>query len=414
MIRTANLTWSVSRKAGGLFESVRRLVKGLADTGMDVHVFGIKDQFTDADLPIWSPVPVSAFKPTGPERFGYSPRFVQGLNAYRPDVTHTHGIWLFPSIATNVHSRRARVPYVISPHGMLDPWAVANSRWKKAIAHFLYEGAHLREARCLRALCESEARAMRQLRLKNDICIIPNGIDLPTAPPSDPPPWHGIVEPGRKVLLFLSRIHPKKGLPNLIRAWASIQNGAAAPVNGVEDWVLAIAGWDQGGHEAQLKELASILGLVWTEMTNKPGNGAAKTAAQRSNLVFLGPQFGAAKAACYHHCHSFVLPSLSEGVPMVVLEAWAYSKPVVMTSFCNIPEGFDRGAAIDIETTPESIARGLNELLSMTRSERTEMGKRGYSLAAERFTWTQVTLQLKEVYDWILGGGAKPACIADF
>ncbi len=416
MIRTANLTHSVSRNAGGLYESVRRLVQGLAETGMDVHVFGVRDHFTKADIQAWHPVQVSAFEPTGPEEFGYSPRFLKELRRYEPHITHTHGIWVFPSIATNVYCRRTGFPYLISPHGMLDPWAIANSRWKKVIAHFLYEGAHLRGARCLRALCESEARSIRQLHLKNEIAIIPNGIDLPTAPSFGPPPWQGVVEPGRKVLLFLSRIHPKKGLPGLIRAWASIQSGWVGSSGGSpKDWVLAIAGWDQGGHEAQLKELASELGLVWTDIrTDLRRNGSKVATAKKSSVVFLGPQFNAGKSACYHHCESFVLASLSEGLPMVVLEAWGYSKSVLMTRHCNLSEGYENGAAIEIGTTPETVEQGLNRLLRMTPAERTEMGARGYALAAERFTWTRVTAQLKEVYDWILGGGSKPACMADF
>jgi poly(glycerol-phosphate) alpha-glucosyltransferase len=179
LIKTANITGPVSRKAGGLFESVRRLVQSLAETGMDVRVLGIQDEFTAADLAAWSPVSVSAFKPTWPARFGYSPEFLEELAEFAPDLTHTHGIWLYPSVVTNRYSRREGTPYMISAHGMLDPWAIRHSRWKKLIAYFIFEKAHLRGASCLRALCEAEARAMRQVGLRNPIAIIPNGIDLP-------------------------------------------------------------------------------------------------------------------------------------------------------------------------------------------------------------------------------------------
>ena len=87
------------------------------------------------------------------------------------------------------------------------------------------------------------------------------------------------------------------------------------------------------------------------------------SAFQRFSVLFLGPQFNDAKAACYANCDAFILPSFSEGVPMVVLEAWAYSKPVVMTPECNLPEGFGTNAAVRIETNVKSIVQGLEQLL---------------------------------------------------
>ena len=98
---------------------------------------------------------------------------------------------------------------------------------------------------------------------------------------------------------------------------------------------------------------------------------------------------------------------------MVVLEAWAYSKPVIMTPECNLPEGFQAGAALKVEATETSVAAGLNELQRMTDNERTAMGSRGRDLVVERFTWSRVARQLQSVQEWILGGGAKPGCIFD-
>lgn len=407
MIRNANLMLSVSRNAGGLFDGVRRLLQSMSQAQMDVRVFGVRDQFTDADLPAWKPVTAFAFPSTGPSQFGYSPSFLSELTAYRPDLTHTHGIWGYPSMAVKNYCHRTRSPYVISPHGMLDGWAVRNSRWKKAIAFTLYEGAHLRGARCLRALCEAEARAIRQLRLTNDIAIIPNGVDHPTGNPSTPAPWAGSVESGRKILLFLGRIHPKKGLINLLRAWAE------ATPKGASGWVLAIAGWDQGGHEQELKQLATELGIAWTDSRS---NAEPKSSAPRRppSVVFLGPQFGDAKSACYHHSNGFILPSLSEGVPMVVLEAWVNSQPVLMTPECNLPEGFAAGAALKVDATPASLAAGLREFWQMTEADRASMGRNGYRLAAERFVWSRIAEQTKTLYEWVLGSGPRPSSLADF
>jgi poly(glycerol-phosphate) alpha-glucosyltransferase len=308
---------------------------------------------------------------------------------------------------------------------MLDPWAIRNSRWKKVVAHWLYEGPHLRGAQCLRALCEPEARALRDLGLKNDIAIIPNGIDLPSGSPLCPPPWKNFVEPGSKVLLFLSRIHPKKGLMNLLRAWARVQ--AALGNARAGKWILAIAGWDQAGHEAQLKQLATELTIPWTDIrAHATASGpmadgpvvrspvvSGPSIGSPCSVIFLGPQFQDPKAACYHYCDAFVLASLSEGVPMVVLEAWASSKPVLMTPQCNLPQGFSGGAALQAEPTADSLAEGLDSLISMTDGDRAAMGTRARTLVADRFVWPRIAVQMKEVYEWMLGGGAKPDCVAD-
>ena len=406
MIKTAHLTGSVSRKAGGLFDAVSRLARAQQRQGMEAKVFGLRDEFTDADLKAWSPVPVAAFKPSWPDLIGRSPQLLEALNEFAPDISHTHGLWLYPGVAANRYSRRSRRPYLVSPHGMLDPWALKNSRWKKQIAWRLFEREHLRGARCLRALCGPEANSIRRLELKNDIAVIPNGIDLPETEDGETlksesgnPPWKNFVEPGRKVLLYLGRIHPKKGLVNLLKAWAESQKP--------DKWVLAMAGWDQGGHEAELKQLATESGLVWSDIRSQLPAPSPQLPTSCS-VIFLGPQFNEAKAGCYRHCDAFVLPSFSEGLPMVVLEAWAYSKPVLMTPECNLPEGFLAGAALKAEATEAGLLAGLNELLRMTDNERTAMGSRAHDLVVERFTWPRVARQLQSVQEWILGGGAKP------
>jgi poly(glycerol-phosphate) alpha-glucosyltransferase len=412
-LNTAVVTASASRLAGGLFSSVRRLHQTLChDHGVNVHVFAFRDKFSDQDKTLWEPLEIATFPVAGPRQLGYSPLLRQAMLASKTDVGHTHGLWMYSSVATLNWHRKTRRPYVVSPHGMLDPWAVKNSAWKKKLASLFYEQDHLQSAACMRALCESEATSIRSFGLKNPICIIPNGIDLPTGPAPIAPPWGNAVEAGKRVLLFLSRIHPKKGLINLLNAWAKSLKSYNTNQES-DEWVLAIAGWDQGGHEQELKQLATELGLAWTDIRDRgtvDGNGSPKTSC---SVLFLGPQFDNAKDACYYYCDAFVLPSFSEGLPMVVLESWANSKPVIMTPECNLPEGFQAGAAIKVEATEASLVTGLNELRHMAAEDRSSMGKRGRDLVLKRFTWTQIANQMQAIHLWILGGGAKPDCISD-
>ena len=128
---------------------------------------------------------------------------------------------------------------------MLESWAVRNAMWKKRIAALLYENQHLRQAACLRALTEAEAQSIRSYGLSNPICVIPNGVDLPDLRETNAKSQSA----NHKTLLYLGRLHPKKNISNLIRAWNETFKSQRA---GGDRWVLAIAGWDQGGYEGKL------------------------------------------------------------------------------------------------------------------------------------------------------------------
>jgi glycosyltransferase involved in cell wall biosynthesis len=353
--------------------------------------------------------------------FGYSRELRRKVfsNTRKDSIVHNHGLWMYPGVVARKAAVAAGAPLVISAHGMLDAWALRHSALKKRVAGWLFENRNLRQAACLHALCEAEAKSYRDYGLRNPICIIPNGIDVPEIgkhPPAQSSgatwkaeirnqPWAGYVEPGRKVLLYLGRIHPKKGLPNLIRAWSKIQKAENGKQK-AEEWVLAIAGWDQGGHEDELKRLCHELQVSFTDI--RTPNSELRTP---NSILFLGPQFGEAKTACYRNCDAFILPSFSEGLPMVILEAWAYGKPVLMTPQCNLPEGFAADAAIRIEPNAESLAQGLHTLFQSSISDLQSTGARGRALVAGRFAWPKIATEMKSVYEWVLGGGAKPECV---
>ena len=379
-MRVGFLVSSVSRKAGGLFQSVRGLAKAIASTNADVQVFGIRDEQSAVDLQEWQPLSVQAFRPRV-RLWGYSNELVPAMLNADLDILSVHGLWKYCSVGSHRWHRHTGRPYVVHPHGMLEPWAVRNAMWKKRVAALLYENQHLRGAACLRALSEAEAQSIRSYGLTNPICVIPNGVDLPK--PNESNPETRAVN--KKTLLYLGRLHPKKNIANLIRAWDETFKSHRGSG---DDWVLAIAGWDQGGYESELKRIAT---------------GAS--------VVFLGPQFGADKSKCYRDCDAFILPSLSEGLPMAVLEAWSYAKPVLMTPDCNLPEGFEANAALRIGTTPEEIAAGLRVLREMSDNDRTQMGNRGRALVATSFSWSQIGKQMRAVYEWLLSGGAAPESV---
>lgn len=379
-MRVGFLVNSVSRQAGGLFQSVRGLAKAVASTNANVRVFGIRDEKSAVDSQEWQPLSVQTFRPRL-RAWDYSNELVPAMLGADLDILSVHGLWKYCSVGSQRWHRQTDRPYVVHPHGMLEPWALRNAMWKKRVAALLYENQHLRGAACLRALSEAEAQSIRSYGLRNPICVIPNGVDLPDLGESPAKTQSA----NRKTLLYLGRLHPKKNISNLIRAWNETFNSQRGSGEG---WVLAIAGWDQGGYESELKRVAA-----------------------GTSVVFLGPQFGADKSECYRACDAFILPSLSEGLPMAVLEAWAHAKPVLMTAECNLAEGFEANAALRIGTTPNEIAAGLRNIIQMTDADRKTIGARGRDLVANNFSWPRIGEQMRDVYEWVLGGGQTPETV---
>src|SRR6266446_1993418 len=246
LMKVGFLVSSVSREAGGLFESVRGLAKAVTCASASARVFGISDEQSAVDLQDWQPLFVETFQPQF-RAWGYSNQLAPALLSADLDILSTHGLWKYCSVASQRWHRQTGRPYIVHPEGMLESWALRNAKWKKRIAALLYEDRHLHGAACLRALCEAEAQSIRTYGVRNPISVIPNGVDLPqltdssVAEPASPA--FRTFAQGRKILLYLGRLHPKKNLANLIRAWKQTFNSLRG------DWVLAIAGWDQAGYE---------------------------------------------------------------------------------------------------------------------------------------------------------------------
>jgi glycosyltransferase involved in cell wall biosynthesis len=365
---------------GGIFDAMRNLTIAIAAEKRYLPVvFSASDRYTESDSRLWQNIATRTFLIRGPHIFGYAPGLANAVEASNADILHIHGIWMYPSLVSLRSARETR-PYIVSPHGLLNPLALRNSRWKKRIAALLFENEHLRRAACLHALNAAEADTFRAYGLKNPICVVPNGTVL----------QNDCVSPkaltGRSIL-YLGRFHPLKGLRRLIEAWSAVREEAAAA-----NWRLTLAGWDQNRHRAELERLADRLQV-------------------RSTVAFLGPQFNADKDRCFAAASAFILPSESEGMPVSILDAWSWRLPVLMTEACNLPDGVDAKAAIVMAPEVNSIAAALRQLFFLSDLEREAMGRNGRRLVEERYQWPRIGNSMSEVYDWILGHGPKPACV---
>jgi glycosyltransferase involved in cell wall biosynthesis len=379
----------LSRAGGGLFDSVRRLAQEVyALPNTQVGAVGSHDEFTPSDLASWAPVDTVALRPFGPHIFGWTPGLGRTLANQDPDVVHQHGLWTLNSLPVlhclgmpRRYRDSARHPraLVISTHGMADRWALHHSKAKKAVAWYAYQRRQLQSSACIIVASASEGQTLRHEGITCPIVVIPNGVDLPTGVGGQAP-WHSILPSERRILLFLGRIHRKKGLLDLLRAWAS-----AMACNRVlaDTWSLVLTGWDDGGHEAELRSVARELGLA------------------EPHVHLTGPLFGRDRDSALEHADALVLPSRSEGMPMSVLEGLAHELPVLISDACNLPEVVTRGAGLLANPTASSLKSALEALAAMTPSERQTMGARGRDLARTMFSWRAIAQSTHKVYSWV-------------
>lgn len=379
-MKIVHLTAHLSRHSGGFFHSVHGLASALGrcpDTA--VEVVGLRDRRSPEDAVARREARTCACDQYGPRALGYSPGFARELGRISPDLVHSHGLWMYHSRANLHWSRRAHRPYVVSPRGMLHPWALRRAVWKKRIAACLYEGAHLRGATCLHATSATEARHFRAYGLTRPIAVLANGVDLPALHACDQ-----ARERSERTALFLSRIHPVKGLPLLVRAWRRVQERHP-------DWRLVVAGPDERGHAAEIRGLAAGLGARGIEL--------------------IGPAYGEAKGALYAAADLFVLPTHSENFGLVVAEALAHGVPVITTTGAPWQGLRTERCGWWIELSEELLADALDAAMSLPEAERRAMGPRGRAWIERDFTWPAIARQMREVYEWVLGGGPPPACV---
>jgi glycosyltransferase involved in cell wall biosynthesis len=289
-------------------------------------------------------------------------------------VVHDHGVWMPSNHAAATAARRLGAPLVVTTRGMLTMWALGQSRVKKRAAWLLYQGRDLRSAKLLHATAESEVEDIRRIGLRQPVIVLPNGVEVPELA-------RGMPSGPRRRALFLSRVHPKKGLLNLVEAWAEVRP---------ENWELVIAGPDEDGHRAEVEAHARIhsVDIVWT-----------------------GPVADDAKWDLYRSADLFVLPTFSENFGIVVAEALAVGVPALTTT--GAPwELLNRercGWWIDIGVEP--LVAALREATELDDEARHAMGRRGRTYVREHLSWDHVANGMLAAYRWLVGRRERPTSV---
>ena len=335
---------------------------------------------------------VHTFDRIGPEAWGWSlgMRVAVSFRDLPTDcIIHQHGIWTGVSAVARSWRMKRHGASVIAAHGSLSRWALRRSRWKKALALTAYERCNLRNASCLHALSQTEASQFRDFGLTNPVAVVPNGISqewLTSRGDAQRFRQAFAVASECRILLFLSRITPIKGLPILIE-------GIRANAKAFDGWILLIAGVDEFDHRPELEALVNRYQLS-------------------DSVRFIGPLYGDTKRDAFAAADAFVLPSHSEGWPIVVLEALGAAVPVFTTTATPFPELTEHRAGWIVDPSVDSMVASLPELLSRSPEELRNMGSRGRALVADRYTWDSASVQLAAVYTWLLGHGPRPCCVS--
>jgi glycosyltransferase involved in cell wall biosynthesis len=289
------------------------------------------------------------------------------------DFIHIHNMWQ-PVLAMAAHLARAhKIPYAISPRGALNPWSMAQKRLKKQTALHLMWKPLLRDASFLHALNTQEALQIGGLGLESPIVVAANGV-FPGQ--FDALPIAGSFRltlprlASRRFILFLSRLHKKKGLDILIDAYRQI----AIKYSGVD---LVIAGPDEG-EGALLAVMIDHYHLT-----------------ERVHLV--GPLYGAAKLAALCDATVFCLPSRDEGFSMAIIEAMAAGLPVVISEQCNFPEIRDADAGLISPLNPTHLSQALSSLLD-DEPLRARIASNGQILIRTSYSWEAIARRLVGAY----------------
>jgi glycosyltransferase involved in cell wall biosynthesis len=367
-------TYLPARRYGGPIFAVHGLASALAARGHQVDVFTTNvDGDGTSDVPVGKRVELdgvgvhyflSAFR-----RLYWSPQMRKALaasvRAY--DVVHLHSVFLYPTAAAARAAHEARVPYVISPRGMLVPELIAaKSRWMKTLWLRLIERRNFERASAIHFTTDREREDGRRTKMPiPTLFVVPNGIVL-SAAAAPPPPRE------ERTILSLGRINWKKGIDRLIAALPHIEGAR-----------LVVAGNDEENLTPRLRELAQHMGVG-------------------ERVEFIGAVSGTAKDEILARATLFALTSMSENFGNVVLEAMAAQTPVVVTPEVGLAEDVRRAhAGIVVGSQPREIANAINTLLQDPDARR-EMGERGRRAVEDRFTWPRIAAEMEAHYARLL------------
>ncbi len=380
VLTLAHVVPRVHEEASGPSQAVVSLCGALADLGHDVKlsILAPRPEKVDPRIKLYDYPDLSIVHRFGVSFSMWHALIKCGRNA---DILHNHSLWMFPNIAPGLVTESSRgAKLVVSPHGTLSPGALNRSKWRKRVTWGLL-GQRLTwtRAACFHATAEREYEDIRRLGFRQPVAIIPNGVEITELPIASSKCGD------RRTLLFLSRVHPIKGVDLLLHAWAALAPRYPA-------WDVEIVGpSDPPGYLDEMRMLSVRLGL--------------------ERVSFPGPVYGAAKRERMLHADLFVLPTHSENFGMAVAEALSHACPVITTREAPWPGLETQRCGWWIEDSLDALTNALDHAMSLNRRDLEAMGSRGRTWMERDFGWNGIARQKSDVYLWLVGRALRPECI---
>ena len=320
---------------------------------------------------------------------------------FEPEIVHLHCIWNLYVHRMAVWCRKKNIPYILSPHGALTPWALKFKWWKKFPAMLLYQYNDLKKAKAFHVTATAEQKDIFRIGLKQKVITAPLGVKLPDENKR-------IKE---NVLLFLSRIHPVKGLVNLLHAWSNLSAEKRA------GWKIVISGPDDIGHQQELKDLSEKLNLSVTDFSRdlqygkKQIHGGGEVPAEvyqeklgecKTDIVFTGAVYSGAKEFFYKTAKYFILPSFSENFGVVVVEALAAGTPVLTTTGTPWQVLEEKGCGLWVKPEVAALQNALETLLALPDEKYSIMSEKSKKFVKENYLWETSSEKLLTLYKEII------------
>jgi len=388
-MRILHVIANLAPRYGGPPKAIQGMTRALAGLGHQVSIYTTNlDGPGELEVPMDRPVmeegvEIRFFPIQAPRFWGTSWPLARALRDHLRefDVVHLHSLYLFHNLVAGRVCRGYGIPYLMRPHGTLDPYIYRRHRWRKTVMELLFENRNIQHAAAIHFTSEEEKRLAAPYIGKTPGVVVPLGLDLKEYE-NLPPPGEfrrRFPEVGeKKLILFLGRLNFKKGLEILVKAFARVARDR-------EDVHLVLAGPADPGYGEKIKKWLADEGML-------------------ARTTFTGLLLGEEKLAVLRDAALFVLPSYSENFGIAVVEAMACGLPVIISDQVNIWREVEAGGAGLVgPCRVEWFAGAMAELLS-EEDRRRHLGEGGAALVRERFQWANLARRLEEVYAAVLAG----------
>ncbi|MBE9009091.1 glycosyltransferase [Pseudanabaenaceae cyanobacterium LEGE 13415] len=379
-MRVLHAIGGLEQRTGGTARIAVNLCEALVRQGIEPSLIATVIERSGAELVDFSTIAnrVHLFERKNIERFTFSLPLRRWLtqNIRNYDLVHIHGLFSYSGYTSAAIARQASIPYVIAPHGMLEPWAFAHKPRRKALGFRLVEQKNLTHAAAINATSSPEVQSIAARCSHDRIRFIPNGISSSMFEQCFEPEQFYKQFPhtqGKELLLFLGRIDPKKGLDLLAPAFAQLNHS-------FPNTHLVVAGPDGIGFLNKAKQFFIDAGCF-------------------EQVTFTGNLSGSLKQSALAAATAYIAPSYSEGFSVSVLEGMAAGLPCIITTGCNFPEASNVAYVTDIDVN--AVANALIDCFSDRLAAKT-LGQRARQFILDRYTWDQVAAQMIELYQEIL------------